>query len=264
MEQRSLGRTGLTVSLVGLGTVKLGRATGVKYPTPVQIPGDAAAAALLAAAADLGITLLDTAPAYGASEERLGVLLAGQRDRWTICTKVGESFDGATSHFDFSPLAICESLERSLRRLRTDRLDIVLLHSDGVVESAPAREDALLALLRARDAGLIRAIGASTKTLEGAAWWASRADVLMLTPPSPGDASPGNVEARAAFDLAAAAGCGVLVKKALQSGHAALGGSHSGARAALRHAAGLPGVASLIIGTTNIDHLAENARALAH
>lgn len=263
MEQRLLGRTGISVSLVGLGTVKLGRASGVKYPTPVQIPGDDAAAALLAAAADLGITLLDTAPAYGPSEERLGKLLSGQRDRWTICTKVGESFDGAASHFDFSPAAVRESVERSLRRLRTERVDIVLLHSDGIIESSPAREETLLALLRARDAGLVRAVGASTKTLDGAAWWASHADVLMLAPPDLGGRSTSDAEARRAFDLAAASGCGVLVKKALRSGHAALGADPAGARAALRHAAGLPGVSSLIVGTTSIDHLSENARALA-
>ncbi len=67
-----------------------------------MIPDAAAAANLIAFAKDLGINLLDTAPAYGNSEERLGQLLQGQRDDWIICTKVGEEFDNGASHFDFS------------------------------------------------------------------------------------------------------------------------------------------------------------------
>ncbi|MCX5690058.1 MAG: aldo/keto reductase, partial [Planctomycetota bacterium] len=101
-----LGDTGLRVSPLGLGTVKFGRSSGVKYPTPVTIPDDAAAAGLLAKAMSLGINLIDTAPAYGTSEARLGVILKGQRDRWVICTKVGETFENDRSTFDFSPGAI--------------------------------------------------------------------------------------------------------------------------------------------------------------
>ena len=71
-------------------TVKLGRNDGVKYPEPFSIPDDKEAHALLAAAKSLGINLIDTAPAYGTSEERLGTLLAGEREDWIICTKVGE------------------------------------------------------------------------------------------------------------------------------------------------------------------------------
>ena len=85
---RPLGSTGLRVSPLGLGTVKLGRNTGVKYPNQFALPSDGQARELLALARDLGINLIDTAPAYGTSETRLGPLLQGQRQDWVVCTKV--------------------------------------------------------------------------------------------------------------------------------------------------------------------------------
>jgi len=114
---RPLGSTGLTVSPLGLGTVKLGRDQGVKYPNGFQIPGDDEARMLLRQARDLGINLIDTAPAYGRSEERLGPLLRGQRQDWVIVSKVGEEFvDGQSTH-DFSavPSAILMSTHSPLR-----------------------------------------------------------------------------------------------------------------------------------------------------
>ncbi len=128
---RPLGGTGLTVSPLGLGTVKFGRDQGVKYPAGFPIPDDREAADLLALARDLGINLIDTAPAYGRSEERLGPLLRGQREQWVIVSKVGEEFVGGQSVFDFSAAHTRRSVERSLKRLETDHIDLVLVHSDG-------------------------------------------------------------------------------------------------------------------------------------
>ena len=70
--RRMLGNTGIEVSIISLGTVKFGRNQGVKYPKLFNLPTDAEIAALLHDAKQLGINLLDTAPAYGKSEERLG------------------------------------------------------------------------------------------------------------------------------------------------------------------------------------------------
>ncbi|WP_256659976.1 aldo/keto reductase, partial [Pseudomonas sp. LS-2] len=67
---RPLGNLGIEVSPIGLGTVKLGRDQGVKYPNGFTIPDDNEAQMLLKQARDLGINLIDTAPAYGRSEER--------------------------------------------------------------------------------------------------------------------------------------------------------------------------------------------------
>ncbi len=98
--------TQLDVSVLGLGTVKLGRDKGVKYPEAFTIPDDQAALALLQQAWNLGINLIDTAPAYGNSEQRLGELLPQLPHDWIICSKAGELFNSDTgeSSFDFSQL----------------------------------------------------------------------------------------------------------------------------------------------------------------
>ena len=131
LPKRPFGSTGIDVSILGLGTVKLGRDQSVKYPEGFIIPDDREAANLIDLARSLGINLIDTAPSYGNSEERLGSLLTGQRDQWIICSKVGEEFEGGQSRFDFTPEHTRFSVERSLKRLRTDVVDIVLVHSDG-------------------------------------------------------------------------------------------------------------------------------------
>ena len=79
MELRPLGSTGIKVSPLGLGTVKLGRDQQVKYPSSFRIPDDDAVRDLFALTRELGINLVDTAPAYGNSEQRLGKLLPGFR-----------------------------------------------------------------------------------------------------------------------------------------------------------------------------------------
>src|SRR3990167_8671550 len=101
MQINRLGKTDIDVSLIGLGTVKFGRQHGVKYPHAFVLPTDTEILRLLGCAEELGINLLDTAPAYGTSEERLGAILHGQRHRWVIATKAGEEFDGTDSSYDF-------------------------------------------------------------------------------------------------------------------------------------------------------------------
>src|SRR3990167_1121694 len=98
MKKMQLGNTGMQVSALGLGTVKFGRNQQVKYPEAFVLPSDQEILNLLACAQDLGINLLDTAPSYGSSEERLGRLLKGQRKNWILSTKVGEEFVNAASH----------------------------------------------------------------------------------------------------------------------------------------------------------------------
>lgn len=247
---RPLGRTGMDVSLLGLGTVKLGRREGVKYPQAFELPDDAAAARLLDTARELGINLLDTAPAYGSSEERLGRLLRGRRNDWLISTKVGESFEAGRSHYDFSPEAVRNSVKTSLRRLHTDRLDVVLIHSDGSDLAILDELGTLECLLDLKARGWIRAAGMSHKTVAGGDRAIARgADVIMATLNS----AETREEALAA--RAGQAGVGVLVKKALASGHAGLD--------SLRYAASRRGVSTVIVGTLNPEHLRENAEAVA-
>ena len=77
------------VSPLGLGTVKIGRDQGLKYPNRFKLPSDREIRALFEEARTLGINFIDTAPAYGTSEEKIGKLLPDRQD-WIIGTKVGE------------------------------------------------------------------------------------------------------------------------------------------------------------------------------
>ena len=249
MEYRSLGSSEIRVSLLGLGTVKLGRNRQVKYPRPFDLPDDATVSGLLACARDLGINLIDTAPAYGSSEARLGRLLPGRREDWVLCSKVGEEFEGGRSRFDFSPEHTRLSVERSLRRLGTDYLDVVLIHSDGNDLEILERHGTLDALAELRQRGLVRAAGISHKTVEGGQRAVELgAQVIMAT------LNPNEREQLPVIAQAAARGCGVLVKKALASGQA---GSDS-----LTFAAAVTGVCALVVGTIDTGHLRANAAAL--
>ena len=248
--RRPLGRTGIMVSLLALGTVKIGRNQGVKYPHAFERPDDHAVLALLDKAADTGINLIDTAPAYGDSETRLGHLLPESRGHFLVSTKVGELFDGHGSHHDFSASHTRRSVETSLHKLRRTQLDIVCIHSDGRDREILQREGALQALRELRAEGLVRAIGLSAKSPDGVlAAIEYGLDVVMATiNPAYEDELPAIAEAHAA-------GLGVLVKKAMRSGFAG--------PEVLAWVASRRGVSSIVTGTINPAHLAENARAVA-
>lgn len=253
---RPLGDTGLIVSPLGLGTVKLGRDQGVKYPNGFTIPDDAAARALLEQARELGINLIDTAPAYGVSEQRLGPLLRGQREDWVIVSKVGEEFDNGQSRFDFSPAHTRLSVERSLQRLETDRIELVLVHSDGNDVAILRDSGVYETLAELKREGKIRAFGLSGKTVEGGLLALERGDCAMVTY---------NLAERgeqAVLDHAATRGKGILIKKALASGHAVLAGEDP-VRASFELVFGHPGVTAAIVGTINPQHLAANAATAA-
>lgn len=254
---RPLGSTGLLVSPLGLGTVKLGRDQGVKYPNGFSIPDDAAARALLNQARELGINLIDTAPAYGVSEERLGPLLRGQRQDWVIVSKVGEEFDGGLSHYDFSPAHARRSLERSLKRLETDCIDLLLVHSDGN-DLSILQDSGIYATLAALKAeGKIRAFGLSGKTVAGGLLALEQGDCAMVT------YNLAEQGEQAVIEHAAAHGKAILIKKALASGHACLAPGQDPVRASFELVFGQAGVSSAIVGTINPQHLATNAATAA-
>lgn len=254
MELRPLGTTGLKVSPLGLGTVKFGRNQGVKYPRSFELPPDREALALLELAWELGINLLDTAPAYGESEERLGRLLRQCRRDWVIVTKVGEEFHAGESHFDFSATATRASVERSLRRLGVEVLDTVLIHSSGDDLAILEREEVLPTLLDLKQAGLVQAVGMSSKTVAGGLRAVECCDVVMVT------YNPRQREELSVI-RAAAAGKGVLIKKGLLSGHLDRVSEVDPVRASLRLIFAEPGVSSVVVGTLNPDHLRANVAA---
>ncbi|MBT4160476.1 MAG: aldo/keto reductase [Gammaproteobacteria bacterium] len=245
LEPKPLGDCGISVSPLSLGTVKLGRNTAVKYPSTFSLPSDEEVISLLEMAREFGINLIDTAPAYGTSEERLGRLLPGLRKDWVICTKAGETFVDGQSIYDFSRSAIESSVRQSLHNLRTDYLDVVLIHSDGRDLEILNETDAMQTLQKLKDEGLVRLIGISTKTVEGGFSALDVSDVLMVTL---------NLKDQTQLPLIRAAeerGCGILVKKAMASGH-------GDATANLKFSLSTPGVGSVVLGTINPDHLKQN------
>ncbi len=251
MIKRALGSTGIDVSILGLGTVKIGRNQQVKYPSGFELPDDNKVVELFELAQSLGINFIDTAPAYGSSEQRLGELLPDRHD-WTIVTKVGEIFDGGQSRFDFSYDYTVASVEQSLVRLKRDVLDVVLVHSDGNDMAIINNEPVFDALESLKSKGLIKAYGMSSKTVEGGRWVVENCDVVMAT------ANLDYDEERPVLELAAKLNKGVIIKKGLQSGHADSASGGGGVDNAFRHVLTLPGVSSMIVGTINKQHLRDN------
>ncbi|MFZ2316139.1 MAG: aldo/keto reductase [Gammaproteobacteria bacterium] len=245
MQKRLLGSTGIAVSPIGLGTVKFGRTEGLKYPTSFQLPSDQDIHHLLSVAAELGINLIDTAPAYGTSEMRLGELLVGQRDQWVISTKAGEEFINGQSVFDFSPAAITASVERSLRSLKTDYLDVLLVHSNGDDERIIHECNVFMTLDALKQAGKIRSFGMSTKTTVGGKLTIDLADIAMVTYNS------SYTDERVVIEYAKEKQKGIFVKKALGSGHLSAADN-------LKFVLKESGVSSVIVGTINPAHLIAN------
>ncbi len=146
LAQRPYGNSGILVSALGLGAGQIGDAR----------LDEAAVGSLLNAAVDAGITLIDTARGYGLSEERIGRHLAARRNEIVLSTKLGYGIDGFS---DWTGPCITAGVEAALQRLRTDRIDIVHLHSCPA--ETLARGEVIDALDAAKRAGNLRAIAYS-------------------------------------------------------------------------------------------------------
>jgi aryl-alcohol dehydrogenase-like predicted oxidoreductase len=156
---RTLGRTGFAASVLGFGAMELRGLPQVPDMT------DADAAALLNAVLDCGINLIDTSIDYGRSEELIGRHISARRDEYFLASKCGCPLDpdpNAPQPYphDFTPQNVRAGLEQSLRRLRTDHLDLLQVHlspsraqleADGTIET----------MLALRDEGKIRFLGMS-------------------------------------------------------------------------------------------------------
>ena len=255
LKQKQLGSTDIYVSPLGLGTVKFGRDQQVKYPWQFKIPDDNQVTQLLALCSEYGLNLIDTAPAYGNSEQRLGQLLP-DRHAWVIVSKVGESFQQGQSSFDFSAKTTQQSIENSLKQIKTDYLDVVLVHSDGEDMQIIHHSDVLETLDRLKDQGKIRAYGMSTKTTEGGIWCVENTDLVMAVR-NQSDHTDDVVLGRA-LQLSK----GVVIKKGLQSGHVDKRAGGSGIEDALRYVFSHQAVDCLIAGTINPEHLLQNIQLI--
>lgn len=170
MRYRILGRTGLRVSEVSLGTVELGMEYGLKEGDESTVPEESDARRLLNRALDSGVNFIDTAAEYGNSEEIIGRALEGRRSDYFLATKclhrLDEGLDYAASRRSMS-----ESIDRSLSRLRTDHIDLLQVHGrDNLeLELRMIRDgEAMDELEKARKAGKVRYLGYSSYSEEAA------------------------------------------------------------------------------------------------
>lgn len=280
MEHRTFGQTGLSVSLLGFGGSEIG------YDRADR----ATVARLLNAALDAGLNVIDTAECYLDSEELIGAAVAHRRGEYHLFTKVGHEHGWGAGE-DWSAASIERSIDRSLKRLRTDRLDLVQLHScrAAVIEKGEAIE----ALRRARQAGKARFIGYSGDSDDAIAAVQSGAfDALQI---SVSIADQESIER--VLPLAAGRNMGVIAKRPIANAawrdtarpageyhceywdrlvrlkYEFLPGwpdrapdeaaSGLAAETALRFTASVPGVHTMIVGTSNPERWARNAALVA-
>ncbi len=147
MERRHLGKTDMDVSVLGFGGSEIG----------YERAGARTVARLLGSALDAGLNVIDTAECYEESETLIGAALGSRRSECYLLTKCGHP--RGFGRGDWRPASLLSSIERSLKRLRTDRLDLIQLHSCSLADLRQG--DAIVALERARERGWARYIGYS-------------------------------------------------------------------------------------------------------
>ena len=250
MQTRRLGKTGLDVTPLGFGSFKIGRNEKIKYAQAYDLPDDTTTERLLNGVLDSGINLIDTAPAYGLSEERIGRFLSHRRQDFVLSTKVGERFERGESHYDFSGAGVRASVAESLRRLRTDVIDMLFVHAHGDDVTIQQHGDLILTLQKLKQAGYVRCLGFSGKTIAGATAALNWADVLMVEYHL-NDESHAEV-----IQVAASRGIGIIVKKGLASGALP-------AADALRFVLSNSNVSSVIVGGLSLEHVQVNIAVAA-
>jgi len=151
MQYRTLGRTGIKVSPYALGALMF--ATSIGNPDPDD------SSRIIHKALDAGINLIDTADAYGDSEEVVGRALKGRRDDVVLATKVSRPMGDDPNQQGASRRWIMTAVENSLRRLRTDHIDLYQIHRPDPTTDIEETLSALSDLIRS---GKVRAIGTST------------------------------------------------------------------------------------------------------
>ena len=162
METRILGNTGLEVSRLGIGLAAIGEEETFDTIKTVEI--------VLKTALDQGITFFDTAECYFYSEEMVGQSISDRRSEFLLATKCGHPAglqESGEYDIDWSIEGILLTLDRSLKRLKTDYVDLLQLHSCGV--EVLEQGEVIAALTKARDAGKTRFIGYSGDN-EAAQW----------------------------------------------------------------------------------------------
>lgn len=267
MEKRKFGKTDMEFSVLGFGGAEIGWSNQA-----AETVGD-----LLNSALDAGLNVIDTAAAYKSSEELIGKAVSYRRKEFYLLTKCG-ALDAFTRE-DWSQKGILETIENSLRNLKTDYLDIAQLHSCSAEILRQA--DCIEGLIRAQEKGYTRYVGYSGDN--EAAKYAIELDFFdsLQTSVSIADQTPidGNIP------LAAEKGLGVIAKRPIANAvwrnsekpadsyhheywdriqklkYEFLKKSVEEATAtALRFTMTIPGVSTMIVGTTKPNRWQENAK----
>ena len=272
MESRTLGKTGLTVSRLGIGLVEMGVVEG---SDAFQRAED-----LLNLALDHGITFLDTAACYARSEEMIGAAVAHRRAEYVLATKAGHvtaaPYTASPDEEAWSQQTIAMSIDRSLERMRTDHLDLVQLHTPPL--EILERGEVVTALVRAKEAGKTRFIGYSGDNEE-----AIHAIDLGVFDTLQTSFNLTDQSARRYLDRAVAAEMGIIIKRPIanmawtapqskvsapgqylnrvqemQAAGALPGEPGDPVRLALGFALAHAQIDTAIVGTANPEHLLEN------
>lgn len=265
---RTLGRTGLEVSILGFGAEAIGR-NGRSFEDAERT---------LNAVLDAGVSLIDTASSYGNSEAFIGRAISRRKDEFTLVTKCGWTRDWAPA---WSPGEIAATIDRSLEYLQAESLDVLLLHSCPL--EALKQGDVITAIQKAQSQGKARFIGYSGDN--EALMIAVKSGLFDVIECSFSVLDQANAPAIAEAQRRE---MGVLIKRPIanavpgrvekpRSEYAAqywprwqtLGltssdiGNVSWLEAAARFSAFWPGVTSILVGSSHAEHMIENVRMLA-
>jgi aryl-alcohol dehydrogenase-like predicted oxidoreductase len=270
MEKRRLGKSDMEVSVLGFGGSEIG----------YERASAETVAELLNSALDAGLNVIDTAECYYNSEELVGEAVSNRRNDFYLFTKCGHPH-GMESGANWSKASILESAERSLKRLKTDRLDLLQLHSCS--EAELAKGEVIDALQTARDKGYTRYIGYSGDS--HAAYFAAECGAFDTLQTSINIADQEAIDLT--LSLAREKQIGVIAKRpianaAWKTGHRPIDSYHheywerlrklsynflhgdmnKSISIALRFTLSLPGVHTAIVGTKKPARWRENARLL--
>ena len=271
MEKRRLGKTDMDVSVLGFGGAEI----GFESASPEAVEK------LLKSALDAGLNVVDTGECYRGSEELIGQAVSDRREDFYLFTKCGHPH-GMESSANWSQASLLQSIERSLGRLKTDRLDIVHLHSCS--ESELRKGEAITALQTARERGYTRYIGYSGDSR--AAHFAVECGAFDTLQTSISIADQEAIELT--VPLAHKKQMGVIAKRpianaAWKTGHKPIQGYHheywerlrklnyeflrnadleKAIGIALRFALSVPGVQTAIVGTKKPERWQENSKLL--
>jgi aryl-alcohol dehydrogenase-like predicted oxidoreductase len=275
--KRPLGRTGLEVTVLGYGAMEL-RGAGPRNPRPLP---EGEAGRVLNAVLDAGINFVDTSIDYGQSEELIGTHIGHRRDEYLLATKAGCPWDpttlaqappGPLPH-DFSAGHIRAGVERSLRLLKTDHLDLVQLHMSPSAATIQS-EGAIETLKTLQDEGKIRFLGSSS--IIPNIWDHLDLEVFDAFQIPYSALERDHEEAIAE---AHRQGVGVIVRGGVAKGgprpdrpgqrkfwdawdeaklSELLDAGQSPVELVLRYTLSHPGLSTIIVGTASVDHLADN------